>query len=138
MTVTGIFIFASYSASTSSVFLIPRGSDKNQTLPYCFLSSMATGTIAFPVTPFSQNPSDEENFPAELKDFNEAFGSNIGIFNIRSVRNRNKAAYNPAERILGCLGDNSLVPAILEINFYNAENICAKAFYDVKTTRKLE
>ena len=131
--VIGIFVFASYSISASLAFMIPSefGRDQNcSSLPSHF---MPTGTPNFPDTPLSPNP-DEDELPAALRSFCEAF-CNTGTFNFRA---RNKTV-SQLEAVFLTFADGSCPPpSILELNFYGSEHICAKAFYSVKTTRKLE
>jgi len=131
--VIGIFVFASYSISASLAFMVHSEFDRDQNYSSLPSHFMPTDTQNFPDTPLSPNP-DEDELPAALRSFCEAFGS-TGTFNFRA---RNKTVSQLAEFFLTSADGSCTPPSIFELNFCGSENISAKAFYSVKTTRKLE
>lgn len=131
--VIGIFVFASYSISASLAFMVPSEFDRDQNYSSLPSHFMPIGTPNFPDTPLSPD-QDEDGLPAALRNFCEAFG-NTGTCNLRA---RNKTLSQLAEGFLTSADGSCPIPSIFELNFCGSENICAKAFYSVKTTRKLE
>jgi len=131
--VIGIFVFASCSLSASLPLFVPEGFDQVEDHPSSPLHFIPIGTLNFPDTPFSEDPGEDE-LPAALRSSCEAFSSTRSF----NVRTRNKTAPQFAEWFYTS-GDGSCpLASILDRSFYGSGNICAKAFYSVKTTRKLE
>lgn len=128
-----IFVFASCSLSASLALFVPAGFDQDKGHQSSLSHFMPIGTLNFPDIPLSEDP-DEDELPAALRSICEAL-SNTGTF---SVRTRNKTVPQSAEGVSASGEDSCLLASILDRSFYGYGNISAKAFYSVKTTRKLE
>lgn len=131
--VIGIFVFATYSISASLAFLIPAEFDHDQNYSSSLSHFIRIGALSIPDTPLSQN-SDENELPIALRSFCEAFSNTV----TSNVRTRNKTVSQFVERFLTSTDDRCPLPSTLQRCFCGSGNICAKAFYSVKTTRKLE